>query len=563
MTSIRLISRRPLLAALAAAAAAALTCGAAAAQAAPGAPDPSFGSGGSVFTDAGTVMVEGMKVQPDGKLVTLDSGFDPTLFQRVRRFLPDGSPDPSFGGGDGVAEPLVAPGFWTGSFTLQPDGKIVIAGYSADEYAVARLMPDGSLDPSFDGDSGTGNGIVKTPMTPSFDQPSGVAVDQQGRIVVAGETGGDDVGVARYLPDGKLDKSLAGDGTLIDLTPTTEDVLAMAIVDGGMLVSGGNGNDDSFVYRYTDSGALDPGFSKLGRRVVDYGAGTPDRAATLAVQSNGTIVVGLTIYGPSSDPPDQVVALTPGGAADTNFADSGRFLVDAGLNSVALAGDDKIVVGGYGEFEGDYAFWIERRNANGTPDTGFAGGAPVHTRVLPGAACYVDHVAVAPDGKIYAGGETYNNELETYMLALVRYQVDPDPQPVAGGSGPVGATPPPLGPLALSGLKVTNRSFAVARRSTPAVGQAQAAASRKRGTAFLFRLNRAGKVTIRIKRLRHSGRVVKLTRSSRAGGNRVRFSGRVGRRTLRPGRYRATLTAVDQAGSRSKPSALTFRIVRP
>jgi uncharacterized delta-60 repeat protein len=549
--------------AIALAAAAALTGGAAVAQAAPGAPDPSFGSGGSVLTDAGTVMVEGIKVQPDGKLVTLDSGFDPTLFHRVRRFLPDGSPDPSFGGGDGAAEPLVAPGFWARVLTLQPDGKIVIAGYSADDYAVARLMPDGSLDPSFDGDSGNGNGIVKTPMTPSFDMPTGVAVDKLGRIVVAGETGADDVGVARYLSDGKLDKSLAGDGTLIDVTPTTEDVAALAIVDGGLLVAGENGTYDSFVYRYTDNGALDPGFSKLGRRVVDYGVGTPDRAATLGVQSNGTIIVGLSIFGPASDPPDQVVALTPGGAADTGFADAGSFSVDAGLNSVALAGDDKIAVGGYGEFEGDYAFWIERRNADGTPDTGFAAGAPVHTRVLPGAACYADHVAVGPDGKIYAAGETYNNAIEAYMLAVVRYQVDPDPQPVAGDSGPVGTTPPPLAPLALSGLKVTNRRFAVARRSTPAVGQAQAVASRKRGTAFLFRLTRAGTVTIRIKRLGHRGRIVKLTRSSQAGANRVRFSGRVGRRTLRPGRYRATLTAVDQAGSRSKPSALTFRIVRP
>lgn len=530
-----------------AAAAAALTCGAAAAQAAPGAPDPSFGSGGTVLVDPGTVMVEGAKVQPDGKLVTLDSGFDPFLYQRVRRFMPDGSPDPSFGGGDGVAEPLVSPDFWTGSFALQPDGKIVITGYSADEYAVARLMPDGSLDPSFDGDSGTENGIVKTAMTPGFDQPAGVAVDQQGRIVVAGTTGGEDVGVARYLSDGKLDKSLAGDGTLIDLTPTAEDVMALAIVDGGLVVAGGNGDHDSFVYRYTDSGGLDSGFSQLGRSVVDYGAGTPDRAATLAVQSDGTIVVGLRIDGPTSNPPDSVVALTPGGATDTGFADAGSFSVDdAGVNSVAVAGDDKIVVGGYSEFEGDSAFWIERRNADGTPDTGFAGGAPVHTRVLPGEACYVDHVAVAPDGKIYAAGETYDNSIEADVLALVRYQVDPDPPPVGGGSGPVGASPPPLGPLALSGLRVTRRSFAVGRR----------------GTSFVFRLNRAGTVTIRIKRLRHTGRVVKLTRSSRAGGNRVRFSGRVGRRTLRPGRYRATVTAVDRAGNRSKASAVRFRIVR-
>jgi uncharacterized delta-60 repeat protein len=564
MTSTRSIPRRSVATVLATLAVAALTGGAAAAEAAPGAPDPTFANGGTLLTDAGSVMVEAIKVQPDGKLVVLDSGFDPVLFQRVRRFLPDGTPDPSFDG-DGVAEPLVAPGFWTGELALQPDGKIVIAGYSADDYAVARLMPDGSLDPSFDGDTGNGNGIVHTTLTPSFDQPEDVAVDSQGRIVVAGTTGTDDVGIARYLPDGKLDKSLAGDGTLIDVTPSVEDVSSLAAVEGGLVVAGGVGHD-SFVYRYTEQGNVDTAFAQLGHKVADYGAGEPDWPGSLALQSDGTIVLGISMYGPTSDPPDKVVALTPSGQADTGFAGTGSFSASAGINSVATAGDDKIVVGGYAELDGDYAFWVERRNADGTPDAGFGGGAPVQTRVLAADACYLDHVAIAPDGKIYAGGLTYNSELEDQMLAVVRYQVDPDPQPVVGGgvAGGTAAPPvPPLGPLALSGVKVTNRTFTVARRSTPAVGQAQAAGLRRRGTSFVFRLNRAGTVTIRVKRLRRRGRVVKLTRSSRAGGNRVRFSGRVGRWTLRPGRYRATLTAVDQSGSRSKASAVTFRIVRP
>ena len=55
----------------------------------------------------------------------------------------------------------------------------------------------------------------------------------------------------------------------------------------------------------------------------------------------------------------------------------------------------------------------------------------------------------------------------------------------------------------------------------------------------------------------------KLKRTGSAGRNRVAFSGRVGRHTLRPGRYRATLTAIDATGSRSKARAVAFRIVRP
>ncbi|HEX6652858.1 MAG TPA: hypothetical protein VF072_08955 [Thermoleophilaceae bacterium] len=49
---------------------------------------------------------------------------------------------------------------------------------------------------------------------------------------------------------------------------------------------------------------------------------------------------------------------------------------------------------------------------------------------------------------------------------------------------------------------------------------------------------------------------------SKAGANRRRFSGRIGRKRLKPGRYRATLVARDPAGNASHPKRLKFRIVR-
>jgi hypothetical protein len=119
--------------------------------------------------------------------------------------------------------------------------------------------------------------------------------------------------------------------------------------------------------------------------------------------------------------------------------------------------------------------------------------------------------------------------------------------------------------LALTGLGVTNRAFAVGRTATPRVGRARAAGRRKRGTAFLFQLNRAATVAIRIRRIartRSTTRIVRLKRAAYAGGNRVKFSGRVGRRVLPTGRYRATLVGIDATGSRSKPRTVTFRILR-
>jgi hypothetical protein len=117
--------------------------------------------------------------------------------------------------------------------------------------------------------------------------------------------------------------------------------------------------------------------------------------------------------------------------------------------------------------------------------------------------------------------------------------------------------------LTLSGLKVTNRRFTVNRAVTPRVGQAARRA--KRGTAFAFALNRAATVAIRIERVGngHKVRVVaRLKRTAAAGGNRVSFSGHLGRRLLGAGSYRATFTAVDTTGNRTQPQAVKFRILR-
>jgi uncharacterized delta-60 repeat protein len=409
-------------------------------------------------------------------------------------------------------------------------------------------MQDGSLDPGFDGDSGTGNGIVHTPMTAGWDDPHCVIVDDKGRIVVAGTVGANDVGIARYLPDGKLDKSFAGDGTLVELTPAAEHVAALARVADGLVVAGQTGSD-TFVARYTEQGAPASGFGTLGRKVIDAAAGDQDGAYSMGVQSDDTIVLGVQVY----SSPDRLVALTPGGALDASFANGGNVAVDSEVNSMALAADDKIVAAGYGTFDGEYAQSILRRNADGTPDPDFGGGATVMNRPPGIAYDYAEFVAAAPDGKLVLGGPGTDTEQQTQKLVIARYQAAPDaPSSSSADPAVLGATAqPPVSaqpaPLALSGLKVTKRRFV---------------AMRKRGTAFLFKLNRAAIVTIRIKRLHRKATVVRLKRSSAAGGNRVRFSGRVKRHALRPARYRATVRAVDAAGNRSNAQSVTFRVVR-
>jgi hypothetical protein len=130
---------------------------------------------------------------------------------------------------------------------------------------------------------------------------------------------------------------------------------------------------------------------------------------------------------------------------------------------------------------------------------------------------------------------------------------------------------------------VAPKVFAVNRR-----GRAErptGAQRRRRGTRFRFSLSEPARVVFTISRAQPGRRVgrrcVKPTRRNRArrkctryvrvrsfavqglaGANTKRFSGKIGRRALKPGRYRATLIATDAAGNRSAPKQLRFRVVR-
>ena len=90
----------------------------------------------------------------------------------------------------------------------------------------------------------------------------------------------------------------------------------------------------------------------------------------------------------------------------------------------------------------------------------------------------------------------------------------------------------------------------------------------KRGkkNAFRFTLSEKARVVIKVKRTskgkgkKAQGRIVK--QNVAAGKRRIAFRGKVGKRKLKPARYRATITAIDAAGNRSKPRSIGFRIIR-
>jgi photosystem II stability/assembly factor-like uncharacterized protein len=154
-----------------------------------------------------------------------------------------------------------------------------------------------------------------------------------------------------------------------------------------------------------------------------------------------------------------------------------------------------------------------------------------------------------------ADGRTLYAATRTFGLAAWTRLVAPGPGP---GPGPVHDTVAPV----LTHVSLTRRRFAVGKARTPVSARV------RRGTTLRLTLSERATLRIAVLRETHRHRRLRLrsagtlTRSLPVGPARVAFSGRIGRRALRPARYRMKLVASDAAGNRSKALVLRFRIVR-
>jgi uncharacterized delta-60 repeat protein len=187
--------------------------------------DASFGNGGKVthnFSDprAYDVALESpaeIAVQNDGKIVVVGYTLSYFTFYDaiIVRYNSDGSLDNSFGDGGKVLTDFARHADYATSLVIQPDGKIVVGGYTAIstehfDFGLIRYNPNGSLDNTFGQ-----NGKVSTDFFGSYERAYSVALKKNGKIVLAGETyrptSGYDFAVAQYNSDGSLDSTF-GDG---------------------------------------------------------------------------------------------------------------------------------------------------------------------------------------------------------------------------------------------------------------------------------------------------------------------------------------------------------------
>lgn len=272
--------------------------------AAPGGLDPSFGAGGRVVDNYGgsSDSVNALVVQPDGKILAAgqalyDYGnYNGSFAFALSRFNRDGRPDLSFGDRGGIGTFIPGGDAFAQAVALQPNGKIVAAGWSRAllTFALIRKNAIGVLDPSF------GNGGILLTQLRGADVANAVAIQPDGKIVVAGwaspSWGADaDFALARYNPDGSYDTAFGDQGKVLTDFGGSDDLLnGMALAPDGKIVAVGFTSDKKSweVARYNSDGSLDPTFGSGGKVTTKFADGAiPVEAYAVAVQPDGRIVL--------------------------------------------------------------------------------------------------------------------------------------------------------------------------------------------------------------------------------------------------------------------------------
>jgi uncharacterized delta-60 repeat protein len=327
-----------------------------------GVADPAFNGGSTLAFGWNADLVgidrgQAVAVQQDGKIViagNTDAGGGNLLNFGIARLMPDGTFDTTF---DGDGKQVVDFNFDDRTFAVavQPDGKIVVAGHSAADLAVVRLLPTGALDTTFNPLGSptleNGNGRLRLDLG-GTERIVAVAVDQDGSILLAGHgdnAGSQDMLVVRLTPGGALSASAF---VPFDGTDAGDDLVLLP--DGRIVLAGTSAAGSNFaVARLLPTLALDTTFNGTGRATVDFG-GT-DVLGGVTVQPDGRVVLaGYTSIGGGAPGTTNVALarLTAAGVPDTSFGTSGRDVANLGGNeqirAVLLQPDGRIVVTGLG-----------------------------------------------------------------------------------------------------------------------------------------------------------------------------------------------------------------------
>jgi len=321
--------------------------------------DPTFNGGSPVETP---FAAEDAVSLPNGDLLVAGHQGDASNDGEqavIERLLPDGSIDPTFGSGGKVITGSAGENDAAYSIGLNAAGQIVIAGTHAGEFAVWCFDANGKPDNSF----GTG-GLAATSLGSSDDIAYSFAIAPDGSIVLGGSSNGA-FAFARFTANGTLDTTFGTGGrALFGVAGASDVVGAVAIEPDGNIIAAGSDGTKVDVLSLTPAGAEDQGFAGgntlvLNELDVNTDLGTPDFTEGLAIQPNGQILVAKHTVGGHFG----VVRINTDGSLDNSFGTGGLASADFGGDDDA----DTVQVQGTGQI-----FAIGTTDAGGSPQVAVA-----------------------------------------------------------------------------------------------------------------------------------------------------------------------------------------------
>jgi len=400
-----------------------------------GALDYSFGSSGKVITDFGLTNDYGydLAIQSDGKIIVVGKTYQGTNYDiAIARYNTNGTLDNTFGYGGLIVKDLQNYDDIGQAVILQPDGKILIAGTTFNgsfirDFCLLRYNSNGTPDNSF----GV-NGAVTADIGNIFEYATSIDLQPVGKIIVGGYSANNlnntDFAIVRFNSNGSIDNTFGSNGIVkTAIGSGNDDLYSIKIQSDGKILAAGatnSGTSDFCLVRYNSDGSLDNSFGTNGIVITDFD-NRYDRATSIQIQPDGKILVGGIAEITNSNMDFACVRYNSEGTLDNTFGSGGKvtkniMTVNDYCYKLILQNDGKIILSGYS----DNAYALFRINSNGSTDYSFGGGSGmVYT---PFSATYTEpnSCQIQSDGKIVVAGAGYTGYFPPYTMniTLVRYE---------------------------------------------------------------------------------------------------------------------------------------------
>lgn len=347
----------------------------------PGSLDTSFGTSGKTLIDfySRTDYAKDLAILSNGKIIVAGSCYNQGLKDFcVCRLNADGTLDTTFGTSGKVSYNIQATDRddEVRKVHIQNDGKIIVTGETdLNKFAAIRLEQNGTLDTTF----GTG-GKITTSFAGTDTRAFDSALDVSGKLVMIGRvattSSNSDLAIARFNTDGSLDLDFSNDGKVTVDYGNFDDGRAVAIDASGNIYVSGTNNSGVLIAKISTEGTLVNSFGTSGKVFFNI-PNIPLIVRSMKMLTNGKLVIGGYASGSSRN--TFLASFDLNGTLDTTFGTNGYSIFDIDGNStdeirdIIIQSDGKILTAGYILTGGNSYFLLNRFTSNGLLDTTFSG----------------------------------------------------------------------------------------------------------------------------------------------------------------------------------------------